>query len=225
MFDCFLTNIVVSKTRRTDNMKTVAILSRKGGTGKTTLATHLSVAAGFAGHTPVLIDLDPQTSAAKWGDYRGSESPAVIATPASRLQNWLETAKENGATLAILDTPPNAGHDALDVAQNANIVLIPCKPSIMDLDAIASTLSICEIAKVSAHIILNSVPARTTLGKQARSALETYPGQCAPCELGHRVAFVHALNHGLTAQEYLPKSKASIEAQMLYEYVERQLEV
>lgn len=205
-------------------MKTIAIMSRKGGTGKTTLATHISVAAKNAGHSPVLIDLDPQASAAKWGDYRDAEFPAIIATPTSRLQQWLETAKENGATLAILDTPPNAGHDALDVANKANLALIPCKPSIMDLDAIASTLSICEIAKTEAHIILNSVPASTTLGAQARDALKDYPGQCAPCELGHRVAFVHALNHGLSAQEYLPKSKASTEAQVLYEYIETQLE-
>ena len=49
-------------------MKTVAILSRKGGTGKTTIATNLSIAAEKAGHTIALIDLDPQTSAAKWGD-------------------------------------------------------------------------------------------------------------------------------------------------------------
>ena len=90
-------------------MKTIAIMSRKGGTGKTTLATHISVAAKNAGHSPVLIDLDPQASAAKWGDYRDAEFPAIIATPTSRLQQWLETAKENGATLAILDTPPMPG--------------------------------------------------------------------------------------------------------------------
>ncbi len=49
-------------------MKTVAILSRKGGTGKTTIATNLAIAAEKAGHTTALIDLDPQASAAKWGD-------------------------------------------------------------------------------------------------------------------------------------------------------------
>ena len=43
-------------------MKTLAILSRKGGTGKTTIAVHLSVAAEQAGHTTALIDLDPQAS-------------------------------------------------------------------------------------------------------------------------------------------------------------------
>ena len=57
-------------------MKTLAILSRKGGTGKTTLAVHLSVAATLAGHTTVLIDLDPQASACKWSDIRQADSPS-----------------------------------------------------------------------------------------------------------------------------------------------------
>ena len=48
-------------------MKVLSIVSQKGGTGKTTLATHLSVEAERNGHTTALIDLDPQASAAKWG--------------------------------------------------------------------------------------------------------------------------------------------------------------
>ena len=51
-------------------MKVLSIVSQKGGTGKTTLATHLSVEAERNGHTIALIDLDPQASAAKWGDHR-----------------------------------------------------------------------------------------------------------------------------------------------------------
>lgn len=50
-------------------MKTIAILSRKCGAGKTTLAVHLCVAAEQAGHTTALIDLDPQESAMIW-NYR-----------------------------------------------------------------------------------------------------------------------------------------------------------
>ena len=42
--------------RKLKNMKTLAVLSRKGGTGKTTLAIHLAVAAERAGHTTILID-------------------------------------------------------------------------------------------------------------------------------------------------------------------------
>ena len=56
-------------------MKTLAILSRKGGTGKTTLAVNLSVAAARAGHSTILVDLDPQASAAKWNDNREGDDP------------------------------------------------------------------------------------------------------------------------------------------------------
>ena len=51
-------------------MKTVAILSQKGGAGKTTLALHLAAAAESAGLPSVVIDLDPQASAAGWKDSR-----------------------------------------------------------------------------------------------------------------------------------------------------------
>ena len=54
-------------------MKVLSIVSQKGGTGKTTLATHLSVEAERNGHTIALIDLDPQASAAKWGDHREAD--------------------------------------------------------------------------------------------------------------------------------------------------------
>ena len=60
-------------------MKTIAILSQKGGTGKTTLALHLAVAAEAAGHTAVVIDLDPQSSAGGWGDSRQPGRPGRVS--------------------------------------------------------------------------------------------------------------------------------------------------
>ena len=74
-------------------MKTLAILSRKGGTGKTTLAVNLSVAAERAGHSTILIDLDPQASAAKWNDNREGDAPVVVAAPASRLPRSIEKSR------------------------------------------------------------------------------------------------------------------------------------
>ena len=64
-------------------MKTLAILSRKGGTGKTTIAVHLSVAAEQAGRTTALIDLDPQASAVSWSDKREMDTPVVISAHSS----------------------------------------------------------------------------------------------------------------------------------------------
>ena len=204
-------------------MKTVAILSQKGGTGKTTIATNLCVAAEREGHTTALIDLDPQASATRWGDYRKSKTPAIIATPVSRLTHWLQTAEENGATLVILDTAPNSGPDALDVARAASIVLIPCKPSMVDLDAIENTVKIAEMAEVPARVVLNCVDARSDLGNQARQVIRQYDVECAPCELGQRVGVVHAFNHGTGVQEFEPRGKSSHEITALYTYLSQEM--
>ncbi len=205
-------------------MKTVAILSQKGGTGKTTIATNLCVAAEREGHTTALIDLDPQASAARWGDYRKAKTPAIIATPVSRLTHYLQTAEENGATLVILDTAPNSGPDALNVARAASIVLIPCKPAMVDLDTIENTVKIAEIAGVPARVVLNGTDARSDLGNQARQVIEhQYNVPCAPCELGHRVGFVHAFNHGRGVQEFEPRAKSSHEITALYAYLSKEI--
>ncbi|HEX4077922.1 MAG TPA: ParA family protein [Rhizomicrobium sp.] len=87
-------------------MKTVAMLSQKGGTGKTTLTLHLAVAAEAAGRATVVIDLDPQASAAGWKDSRKAEAPAVISVPAARLPQALQAAQDGGADLVLIDTAP-----------------------------------------------------------------------------------------------------------------------
>ena len=206
-------------------MKTITVLSRKGGTGKTTLAIHISVAAEQAGHTTALIDLDPQASAARWRDNRDEETPTVISAHASRLPETLHLAKENGATLAILDTAPHTETAALDAANAAEFVLIPCKPALIDLQAIGSTINIIKIANVPAQVILNVVPPHGDLAEQARLAISHYDIPCAPCTIGQRVAFNHAFTAGLTVQEYEPRGKASREIKELYAYIAKEMRI
>ena len=73
-------------------MKTLAILFRKGGSGKSTFAVHLAVAAARAGQTTALIDLDPQAAAVKWRNRREGDSPVVISAHSTLLDQVLETA-------------------------------------------------------------------------------------------------------------------------------------
>ena len=206
-------------------MKTLAILSRKGGTGKTTLAVHLSVAAEQAGHTTALIDLDPQASAIGWSDRREVETPFVVTAPASRLPEVLSCAKEGGATLAILDTAPHTETAALDAAGAAEMALIPCKPALIDLQAITSTINVIRLANVPARIVFNAVPSRGDRVNQAREAIKVFDVPCAPCAVGHRMAFVDSYNAGLTAQEFDPTGKASQEIQDLYAYLSSEMGV
>ena len=78
------------------DMQTVAVVSQKGGAGKTTLAIHLGVAASAAGLVSLIVDTDPQATASKWGTWRGGRDPEVIdcAAHASVVHNsgiWVQS--------------------------------------------------------------------------------------------------------------------------------------
>lgn len=205
-------------------VKTVAILSQKGGSGKSTIAVHLAVAGEKHGKTVLVIDLDPQASATNWKDLREGESPVVASAQPSRLAQLLKTAEDHKVSLVIIDTPPNAEKAVLDAARVADLILIPCRPSVLDLRAIGATVDLVRMAKKSnAFVVLNAVPPRGTLAEQASSAVSGYELQVCPVQLGHRADFVHALTDGRTAEEYEPNGKASQEAEALYEWAMRQL--
>ena len=97
-------------------MYTVALVAQKGGTGKTTLAVSLAVAAGQVGMTSIIIDLDPQATACNWKDRRKGEGPVVIDAQPSRLAAALEKAAENGVDFAVIDTPARSEQSALAAA-------------------------------------------------------------------------------------------------------------
>ena len=196
-----------------------AVMGQKGGTGKTMIGTNLSVEAERHGHTVALIDLDPQATATRWSDYRESDTPAVIATPASRLNHWLEIAEENGATLAIVDTPPNVNDGTLKIARAASLVIVPCRSSRADIEANEPTFETAKMAQVKTRVVLNAVRAQSNLDEDSRLAIQDLGAVCAPCQLGDRVDYVHAFNQGLAAPEFKPKSKPSLEIQSLYAYL------
>jgi len=208
-------------------MKTLAILSGKGGAGKTTLAVHLAVAAEQAGHSTAVIDLDPQASAFSWKSTRTGDAhtPVVISAHATRLSEILETAQAKGVDLSIIDTAPHAEAPALAAARAASLVLIPCRPAIFDLRSIKMTIDITRLADVPAMVVLNAVPSRGKRTAEARRAIATYNIPCAPCELGHRVAFVNSVTSGSTAQESDPSGKASSEVLSLYNHITQQIGV
>lgn len=208
-------------------MEIYAILSGKGGTGKTTLAVHFAVAAERSGQTSVVIDLDPQGSATDWGHSRQAETPVVVAADPARLADILETAEANAVDVAVIDTAPHTDRDvytrspAQIAASLASLVIIPCRASIFDLRAIAPTVEIAAGAKVPAIAVLNAVPSRGKRPAEARTAIETYNIACAPSQIGERVAFVHAATEGRTAIETQPKSKAAEEVLTLYRYIQQ----
>jgi chromosome partitioning protein len=205
-------------------MKTVAIESGKGGSGKTTTTLNLAVAAGLAGKAVVVIDLDPQASAAGWKDSRPADAPVVVSVPPARLPQALQAAQEGGADLVLIDTAPHAEGPALAAAKAADLVLIPTRPGILDLRAIGSTADLTKIAGKRAFVILNAIPpGATRLIEDARAAAAVHGLEVAPVVIEQRAALSHSLTVGQTAQEYEPKGKAAEEIGRLYAWLCNQL--
>lgn len=201
-------------------MHTVALLSQKGGTGKTTLSLHLAVAAEMDGHHAVVIDLDPQASSAAWKDSRPGETPVVVPVPSTRLTQAIKAAHDGGATLALIDTAPHSGEVAIAAAEAADLVLIPCRAGILDLRAIGTTARIVKLAGKPAYVVLNAVPPRaTSILDDARAAVAVHGLAIAPMALRQRAAYAHALTAGQTAQEYEPAGQATEEISSLYQWL------
>jgi chromosome partitioning protein len=200
-------------------MKIVAIISQKGGAGKTTLAVHLATAAASAGHTTAIIDLDPQATAASWGDRRTVAAPEVISGQAARLPALIAAAQQNGADFLVLDTAPNADQVVSLAARAADLVLIPCRAATFDLEAIETTLMLAKAAMKNAYVVLNCIPPRSSIGKEAAQGLTAGGAKVAPCQLSQRVAFTHGVIDGRTAQEFEPNGKAAEEVAALYRWL------
>ena len=205
-------------------MKTLAVLSRKGGTGKTTLSVNLAVAAERAGHTVAIVDLDSQASASEWHDWRESETPAVISVHSARLPQELHRLEQQGITFVILDTPPKIEDIALDAAKASDLAIIPCKLGAFDLKAIEKTILVGNMAKCPMRIVFNAVRARSSMLHPAKRAVQVYDVDVAPCVIGDRVIFSHSVIEGLGVMEYESKGKASIEIQALFRYISREME-
>jgi chromosome partitioning protein len=190
-------------------MKVLAVVCRKGGVGKTTIATHLAVAAEKLGLVTVVLDLDPQANSTLWGDHRESQAPAVVAAQAARLPLLLKQAEEQDADLIILDTPPHADTSATAAAMKADAVLIPCRASGLDLDALPASIHLARASGKPFFVVLNAAPVQGNEVREATRVLEADGIEVAPVVLHHRKAFYSHWQLGQTAEDFDPEGKAA----------------
>jgi chromosome partitioning protein len=199
-------------------MKTLAIISQKGGVGKTTLATALAVAAEFDGKSSAVFDLDPQASAAFWHDTRQAQTPAVVAIPPARLGHVLKAAEETGCELAIIDAPPFAKDIAYEAAQHADFILIPTRPAVLDVMAMTKTLELVRHYGKPAAVVLTFCPTQGREIADTEEAIAQLGAVLSPVRIHNRVAFSRAQQTGLTAQEFETDGKAAAEIKQLYDF-------
>lgn len=209
-------------------MKTIAVVSQKGGSGKTTLSVHLAACAVKAGKTVALIDIDPQENCFSWFQTRSSENElAATKAQAAELPQLLKKLKDAHADLVVIDTAPHSNDSAAAAVEMADFVLVPCRPSRFDLEAIISTMNIISLTKdPPPHaIVINGAPPVGKLAQEAREALEAQGYPVLKTVVSNRVAFNYAVTDGRSVHEYEPEGKATKEINALFHAISKIIEI
>lgn len=205
-------------------MKVVAIASRKGGSGKTTLAGHLAVQADLTGAGPVvLIDVDPQGSLAKWWNSRRSDTPHYVQTTLDNLAHTVERLRERQVELLFIDTPPSLDAAVGEVIKAADLVLIPSRPSPHDLRSIGATVKLVEHLGKPLIFVLNGAAPRAKITNEAILLLSQH-GPLAPSIIHQRVDFAASMVDGRTVMELSGANRAAEEITELWSYLAGRLE-
>jgi len=207
-------------------MPIAAVISQKGGPGKSTVSMNLAVAAYLAGKSVAVLDTDPQCSISQWGDIREAEGisePVVVAIPPSRLSQAIATTQEDDIDLVVIDTAPFNSEGILTAARLSDVCIVPCRPSILDLSAITTTLDLCSAAGAKVGLLLNAVKSKPQL-HEATTALKDLAGtdsnrQMCPLALWDRTDYSKAVVDGLGVLEFSPSGKASDEIKRLYKWL------
>jgi chromosome partitioning protein len=209
-------------------MRTLAVLSRKGGTGKTTVALHLAVSAFHAGRATLVCDMDPQRSALDWRREREREGPAVIEAKVGALFTARQAAARAGADLMVLDTRPSSDMECAEAVRYADLCLVVVRPCFFDLRAIERTVELVANMNRKGLFVLNQAPIRKHGAeplqiRETVQALEAFGLPVANVGLRFRSAYQNAVRLGLAAQEFEPGCNAAIEIGALWDQVEREL--
>ena len=201
-------------------MFTLLAHSQKGGSSRSLTVVNLAVAASHAGRRTLVVDLDPQCSAASFGDSREAEEPQIVSVTPARLTRALQAARDSGTDLAIIDTAPHSSDAAILAAEACDMILIPCRPLVFDLRSLANTARIVQLVQKPAYVLLSQCPHSPRQIEQARQAVKHFGLELAPVVIHQRAAFAHATTLGLAASEFEPDGKAAIEMRDLYAWID-----
>lgn len=188
----------------------ISVTSLKGGTGKSTISQNLSVCLAHMGYDILLIDTDTNASSLKWSGLRPKELPVittVMINDGKALRNNIKKL-EKTADIVIIDGTPAMSELASTVMVLADLILIPIKPSAMDIWATEMFLekyqNIQSIKEdLSAHLVMNQFDSRNKLGQEVEATLKDHlPLPILNTKLHQRVAFCECIIEGKGAYEY-----------------------
>jgi len=203
-------------------MRILALVSQKGGVGKTTLAGHLAVEAERGGNSVAVLDTDPQGSLAAWWNSREAETPLFVKSSLAELRQQLTELETMGIDLVVIDTPPAITAHIQLVVACSDLILIPARPSPHDLRAVGSTIELVEPTGKPMIFVVNGATQRARITADAAIALSQH-GTVAPTIVHHRVDFANSMIDGRTVGELDANSNSAKEVAELWTYVNARL--
>ena len=205
-------------------MRTVALITQKGGSGKSTLSASLAVAAQGARERVFLIDMDPQKSLATWAQNRSDDNLGVEAIYSSKLPRVMETLAASQISLTIIDTPAGLTLGSEAAMRAADLVLIPVRPTVFDIWASEATRRRARELDKDCVFVLNQCPIvqGSRRLQEGIAALEALGGILQPM-ITARVDYQEAIRRGLGPTEHNPTGEAAEEMRQLWVSLRRRL--
>jgi len=205
-------------------MRTLALVTAKGGSGKSSLAVSLAVAAHQRGLRTYVVDLDPQGTARNWFARRKAEVPEVAAIESAQLAAGLLELSRQAYDLVIVDTPGADTPAAIAAMAAVDFVLIPARPSIADIEAARPTVqSLTRLGKPFGFVVTQAPAGRAMRTTDAYRAL-ALAGVVSSVSVALRTDHLDALAQGLGVTELDPHGKAAAEIVELLDWILKRIE-
>jgi chromosome partitioning protein len=212
-------------------MAIIAIAGRKGGVGKSTITGNLAAEFAAMKRTVRVLDADPQHSLVAWA----KQGDGMLARVVEKVEagdgtlRALARQAEKDADIVLIDTPPGTPEVTYEAAMVADLMLLPCGPSPLDLFALKEALSLALKARAerrSKKPRIRFVPSKvlmsTNLGRGLASSLKDMGKKVLP-PIGQRIVVAEAVASGLTVAEFAPNSAAHEEFRELARAVDKVL--
>jgi len=197
----------------------ISFINQKGGVGKTTAAINLASSLARKNNRVLLIDADPQGSAAKWHEIEGNQSFEILhqthLLDLSDIQ-ILETSYEH----LIIDAPPAISDGTKTILMASHLAVIPVSPSYLDLWSCKDILRMIDEVRqhhpdLEVRFLINRKIPGTRVGREVRNALMEFDPITLNSELCQRVAYIDAMKYGVSVMQFAPGSKAAEEIELL----------
>jgi chromosome partitioning protein len=207
-------------------MRTIAVIARKGGSGKTTVAVHMAIAAHLRGRRTLLADADPQCSSSTVLRGRRGAGPESVETSGVQLCGVQMAAVRREVGALVIDTAAGAEDELAHAIVLADLSLLVIRPTFLDFAAAIRTADVLRRLHKPGLIVLNQAPvsrngAEPPLVKKAHEALRMMRLPVAPTILRARTAYQQALETGCSAEELAGGGPAAQEVADLWAFVER----